>query len=404
MSWNEIIGSTKSHGSNKKLTSGTPIYIARVNSIILDETDEGWNENGGYASVGYIYFNITTIPKKSQKNIARPLFSNQKFYPLKNELVYIIGLPSTNINKDPASVSYYYFQPINIWNSNHHNAIPDEIFSQLPSASRQDYKQTELGISYRQIADEGSDIDLGTTFYERTDIRTLQPYEGDNILEGRWGQSIRFGSTVQNTHVTNSWSSTGTNGDPILIIRNGQYNNNQDPWVPIIENINLDANSAYFTTTQQIYLSASSANYNSYTTAPTAVDQYSNNQIILNSGRLVFNSTNDHVLLSSNKSINLNAVNSVNIDTPLTVIQSNKVFLGDKEATEPLLYGNKTYDLLEKLLKNLQGFMEICSKQVGTSPGTLLEPLTGTATNMKLILNELEQDLQSVRSKTSYTK
>jgi hypothetical protein len=404
MSWNEIIGATKSHGSNKKLTSGTSIYVARVNSIILDETCDGWNENGEYASIGYIYFNITTVSKKSQKNIARPLFTNQKLYPLKNELVYIIGLPSTNINKDPASVSYYYFQSINIWNSNHHNAIPDEIFNQLPSASKQDYKQTELGISYRQIADEGSDIDLGTTFYERTDIRTLQPYEGDNILEGRWGQSIRFGSTVQNTHVTNSWSSTGINGDPILIVRNGQYTNNQDPWVPIVENINLDAGSAYFTTTQQVPLSTPNVTYNSYNTPPTAINQYSNNQIILNSGRLVFNSTNDHILLSSNKSVNLNAVSSVNIDSPLTVIQTNKIYLGSKDATEPLLYGNKTHDLLEKLLKNLQGFMEICSKQVSLSPGTLLEPLTGTATSMKLILNELENDLKTIRSETSYTK
>ena len=62
------------------------------------------------------------------------------------------------------------------------------------------------------------------------------------MLEGRWGNSIRLGSTVQNK--PNEWSSVGENGDPILIIRNGQPTDlTQDSWVPTTENVNNDQSS-----------------------------------------------------------------------------------------------------------------------------------------------------------------
>ena len=104
------------------------------------------------------------------------------------------------------------------------------------------------------------------------------------------------------------------------------------------------------TSTQKIPIEASSTKYDSYTTPPTPPDQYSGKQIILNSGRLFFNSTADSIMFSSKTSINLNAINSVNIDTPTTTIQSNRVNLGGKEAIEPLLLGESTYKVLSQLI------------------------------------------------------
>ena len=70
-------------------------------------------------------------------------------------------------------------------------------------------------------------------------------------------------------------------------------------------------------------------NTNVVTPPPTLPSNYDKKQIILNSGRLLFNSTEDHILLSSKKSINLNTVESVNIDAQTrTVIQSPEVYLG----------------------------------------------------------------------------
>ena len=72
------------------------------------------------------------------------------------------------------------------------------------------------------------------------DIKSILPYEGDIIYEGRWGQSFRLGSTVNNANIPNTWSSAGENGDPITILRNNQYDDGNDPWVPQVEDINQD--------------------------------------------------------------------------------------------------------------------------------------------------------------------
>ena len=159
----------------------------------------------------------------------------------------------------------------------------------------------------------------------------MLPFEGDVIYEGRWGNSVRLGSTVKNR--PNDWSSTGTDGDPIMIIRNGQGINPGNGWQHIIEDINKDLGSIYFGSTQKIPLDAASISYVSYkSNPPTIPSQYTEKQILITSGRLVFNSSADHILLSSNKSINLNAVDSVNIDTPTTVIQSTNTYIGSKNA------------------------------------------------------------------------
>ena len=151
-----------------------------------------------------------------------------------------MALPNNTIQGAVNSVTYYYFQPVNLWQSNHHNGIPDPILnSTLPPSQQQDYQQVEGG-NVRRVTDGGTEINLGNTFQERLDVKTLQPYEGDVIYEGRWGNSIRFGSTVTNAKIPNPWSRTGENGDPITIIRNGQHEDGKEPWVPQNEDINLD--------------------------------------------------------------------------------------------------------------------------------------------------------------------
>ena len=390
-----ITNQFKAQGSNKKGYPGSFIFTARVNNVILNEDDNGWADNGEYASIGYINFSDPTINNATATNLAKPLFPNQKYYPVLNEMVYIVGIPSLGVNENPTLVEFYYFQAVNVWNSNHHNALPDEIFTQQqPESQQQDYPTVGLG-AVRRVSDESTEINLGKTFFERANIKTLQPYEGDYILEGRWGNSIRFGSTVADATPKNTWSDSGINGDPIVIIRNGQYENNQDPWVPIVEDINQDSGSVYLTSTQKINLTPASSTYNSYSTKPKAINEYIEPQIIINSNRLVFNTNKDHLLLSSIKSVGLNAVESVNIDTPKTIIQSNEVYLGGKDATEPVLKGDETIDILVNLvdeltalysvLSTLTGAIDPVAKAVGlyaTNSSTTLQTLTRIKTDL----------------------
>lgn len=245
-------------------------------------------------------------------NFAKPLFPNITQVPLINELTYVINLPSVRsqdpYDVDTNQVEYYYFQPLNLWTTSHQNALPDpllEWMEQESSSNKADsYSRAFGGATNNTTKTNDTSINLGNTFNEKSNIKILETYEGDILYEGRWGQSIRFGSTVLNQ---NPWSNTGTNGDPILILRNGQAPAEGNAWIPTIEKINEDLGSIYFGSTQQIPLETPNISFKSYSTPPTTPSQYEGKQIMINSGRLVFNSNEDHLILSSVKSVNLNA-------------------------------------------------------------------------------------------------
>jgi hypothetical protein len=117
----------------------------------------------------------------------------------------------------------------------------------------------------------------------------------------------------------------------------------------------------------------------------------------------VFNTTKDHLLLSSNKSINLNSLGGINLDTNTFTIQSQNIYLGSKNATEPLLLGNQTVELLNQLISNLSSFAQICSTLVSTPPGTPLGPLNIVSTQLDASLKALQANLNNLKSKYNYT-
>ena len=82
-------------------------------------------------------------------------------------------------------------------------------------------------------------------------------------------------------------------------------------------------------------------------------------------------------LLSSAKSINLNSQDSVNIDSQNSfVVNSPNILLGDKDATEPLLKGDITIELLSELVGELRKWMT----QFNANPSPYLLPLKASTT------------------------
>ena len=314
---------------------------ARVKSIILDDKHDYFPEFGEWSSIGTIFWEPVNKPYTGSsydpKSYALPIFPNIKHYPLINEIIYIVQLTSTNLATNLSANRNYYFPPLNMWNSQIHNAQPG--YDNDPSndaAQTVDYDASFQG-EVRQIEDKSSNIFLGNTFVENASIYPLLPYEGDIIYEGRWGNSIRLGSTVKNANIPNNWSSVGTNGDPIFILRNGQTNTLKFPWVPQLEDINNDPSSIYLTSTQQLQLFPASDIQDSFTrsTLPESISQYSKNQIILNSNRLVFNAKDDSIILGANKSIHLTANDTIGIDGGKQItLAAPIVYLGSSQGTE----------------------------------------------------------------------
>jgi len=204
------------------------IKAVRVQEIIM---------SGSNDIIGTVKYNDIMDPKPlSTKQLpsARPLFYNFSQYPTVNEIVYILVAPKNTFN-DNGTIKQYYLPPINIHGSPNHNALPNQL-------TEEEYiKRKETG--------------LNGYFQERPNIKPLLPYEGDVMIEGRFGNSIRFGSTISGSHQINDWSveTSQSIGNPITIIRNGQTENNQDIKTShILEDINKDNSSIYLCSNQQI--------------------------------------------------------------------------------------------------------------------------------------------------------
>jgi len=338
----------------KSFTSTTSIISSRVRDIILNDTHPQFNNFGGWNGIGTIFIEAVKNPILSKEIPlipASPAFPNIKQYPLINELVPVVYLADANVEQNTSNITAYYLPPINVWNSQVHNAVPIERTSDTQQTG---YDYAEAG-SVRRSPDADTNITLGNTFDEENTLSNypLLPYEGDVIYEGRYSNSIRLGSTVKTSKTSkpNSWSETGTNGDPITIIRNGQgedsknVNNNNESWVPTLENINSDKSSVYLTSTQKIPLSPATNLQQSFaaSTLPQSVQEYNNSQIILNSGRLVFNSKTDSIILNSDQQVHIAAGDTVGIDGGKQItLASNQVYLGASTGdTNPVVLGDE---------------------------------------------------------------
>jgi len=406
------LGSRSNSNNSINVSGGGQISSVRVKKIILDDKSEPelFKKYGEWNSIGLILYEDASNPlplddSRYEDNFAYPLFPNIKNYPLVNELVYIIKLSSPDIQLNTNNITTYYFPPINNWNSIHHNAIPNNVFnSLLPPSQQKDYTQTSTG-NVRRVTDGSTEINLGNTFVEKTNIKSLLPFEGDIIHEGRWGNSIRLSSTIKEKNTPfgiNNWSrGTSKSGDPIIILRNGQYEDGKDPWIPIVEDISKDQSSVYITSTQEISLPSS---YN-LSQAGFSISTYSSSpQIILNSGRLVLNSTTDNIGLTSAKQILLGAQEKIYLESKETSLVSKKIYLGSEDANEPLLLGNKTIDLLFNIFVSLQSLANTLPS-VGTPvPGTPNVAVASTAADLSATLNQLIPQLESLKSKQNYTK
>ena len=194
-------------------------------------------------------------------------------------------------------------------------------------------------------------------------------------------------------------------------MKNGQSETEDDPWAPQVENINTDKSSLYLTSNQQIPIGAASTDYSSYTAAfgeiPSSPSLYNGSQVIVNSGRLLFNSKNDHILLSSARTISFGAQKGFNFDTPANFVVKvgTKIMLGDKEesTTEPLILGDKFLADFQKLLTNIISLTSALGT-VGTPvPFTPNIAVAQTATKVGLQAQAMLTSIEFYKSKTTRT-
>lgn len=205
-------------------------------------------------------------------------------------------------------------------------------------------------------------------------ISPLQPYEGDKILLGRWGNSIRFGSTISTIpenyyHKSPSWKGD-VDGDPIIILANGQKNLESKEFV--VEDIENDNSSLYLTSTQKI---PDEFKF-STTTDPNNINNFNGSNFIGIAERVILRSKTNRTIIDSAKDILFNTPGNVKIG-------------GDTDTT-PIPQGDKLVNVLDKIAQILA--------QGNLVQGSIASPIAKTS------LVELNSMITEIKSKNVFIK
>ena len=245
--------------SDNGASGGQYFQIGRVKSIVLGpntaagKKDPNYRSPSDIGSIKYelLYSALSTSKSKEVSEPAYPMWYFIRQYHVVNEIVLIFAGPSKKLNDRATEQQFYYMPAYGMWNNPNHNGFPN-------MEEWADYLNTFANKpEYSGDGTESKTLPLGYTFEENPKIKDLQPFEGDTIIQARFGQSIRFGSTVSVLSNENTWSKNkeGTNGDPITIITNRQGERViRNKFDSIVEDINKDGSSIYMTSTQEIDL------------------------------------------------------------------------------------------------------------------------------------------------------
>lgn len=356
------------------------------------EPVSGTNDYGQIGAIKFRFLNSERGKDKEQLGWAYPIENTGiTEWPLMNEMV-IVGRYME---------SYFYSRKLNFKSVVNSNAsFITERVSGWVSENTDEYNNGEPYTGPKSVMNffggENYKGVLGNYFKFNPKIRSIKRYEGDTILESRFGSSIRFGAYDDNRNndsgIEGEYEDGG--GNPKIILRNRQAPiKNPEGFTAkgyTEEDINKDGSSVHITsgktvskfktTCQKIMFSKSIKQEQPKFSPDGSTDfdypKQDGEQIVINSDRLIFSSkanetihfskkryaivTDDEYTVDSNKQIVLTT-------NEKTVLNSPFIFLGEfEQAAEPVLLGRTTtaWDmaLCDWILLQTEWMIELCEE------------------------------------------
>tara|TARA_A100001515_G_scaffold145077_1_gene151799 strand:+ start:2017 stop:3081 length:1065 start_codon:yes stop_codon:yes gene_type:complete len=286
---------------------------------VLDTTaafkNEPEDENGERLPLGSV--KVRTAGGGGKKNFkdewAVPL-GPVKRIPLVGEHVITMRGPSWGAGQGENPERAYYMMSCNVQDNLNIGILPQTFLRgrNNPVGRLGDFINS-LGNPQRE---DPEDPFIGQTFQETDTVKPVQPYEGDTILESRFGQVIRMSSTVTNSPHPDAtegidlyeikacadWEGGTMQSSPIMIITNGLAPVG-GPATYTKESFEDDKATICMTSGQKL---------KRFETAQSnlgqGVDQANKSevsQVIISSDRLVFNAKEEHVILSAKESVQI---------------------------------------------------------------------------------------------------
>lgn len=379
--------------SSPMSSSGGETGLGRVTRVVLGAescTEAEWNlYQKSQALYGIFYRKLITgvdgqIIEEGAEKFAYCSQPTLRRIPVKNEIVRL----KSDVAPDQAAQTgntfrnkVYWIDIILAWNHPHLNMLPD---------LRKDKVEED-----QYFKDNGNDIN------------PLQLCPGDVTLEGRHGESLRFGGTW---YKDSPISVEDTNGKPYAILRVGQgVDNGGQGDKTVYEDVNVDLGSLYFTTGHIIPLNQAANKRNAWKDKKVIeAKDYNKPQILLTSDRLWLNGRDDIELSAKNfigftaDQVNLDGVSQVSLD-------ATKIYLGDKSQgeKEPVLKGTTTTKMISDLTDQYITLLDTII-QAGNSgngdPGAFIGALQSVAKLLKPVLKTYQSQLPTLHSKKVYTE
>jgi hypothetical protein len=293
----------------------SPYKDAVVEDVIENETHPRYEADG--SNVGEALLRILpdqrNVPKDDLKWI-KPMDTSIREYPVKNEVVmvfYSLG-------------RVFYTKRVNLTNKITESSWPGlaESFSpKRPSAQKTDdvVLAASGGPEYTGLSPV--DTQIGETgFTENRFVRMLRQTQGDMILQGRFGNSIRLGSSLFS-------DPTAQVPKANLLFSVGQDENKflstttDTPFSLVYEDINKDKSCIWMVTDEKVIFAPATKGSIAHLRSSelSKSNNYTGAQIFVNSDRVILNSKLYEISLFSKQEINLSALKSITIDSATSV-------------------------------------------------------------------------------------
>ena len=145
---------------------------------------------------------------------------------------------------------------------------------------------------------------------------------------------------------------------------------------------------------------------------PENFSTYKKDQVILTSGRLVFNADEDSIFLLAKKDLAISTVGNVHINVgkagskdSLFIVNSNRIQFGleGKGKVEPVAKADSLVQSLESLSRALEDFTNKLSKVVGTVEIGAITQINIASKGLNTYLKNFNKNLIKIKSKNTFS-
>lgn len=369
---------SRGNQNSNKSSSTKVLTTAIVFDVILDESHERLKSDdneifGDWFSDGVKLFKVGGVvarPLHDRKtpNEQLPIYLpyNQSItdLPVRGETVEILRVGNT---------SYYQRVPGKLLNKGTATKTAlENLYSEKHTENQSDSYSTtsQTGTSTSTESDE--EAKFGEYFKGEEPVNKLKLYEGDKVIQSRFGQSIRFSSYNNEENIY----------APTILIRNRQNDKSLDELKEgdiTEENVIEDGSTIAITSGDYLLEFTPGTEDTPFETEPVYQEPPSElkgtDQILINSGRIILSSKDSEMIFFSKGDISFLTDGKLTIDNGndgafidlngeyrTTTNDNNMYFLGGsgeiylntEETSEPLARGQTLIDILSEILDELQ--------------------------------------------------